>query len=107
MAYTKINWENAPSKKTPINDTNLNHMDDGIYNNDAEITQIKSDLTEFQSATNTDIAGLFSTTNDLLNRIIDLESKAASAASSISTLQSKVSTIETNIADVPHWETAS
>ena len=31
MTYEKINWENQPSKKTPINATNLNHMDDGIY----------------------------------------------------------------------------
>lgn len=31
MDYEKINWENQPSKKTPINATNLNHMDDGIY----------------------------------------------------------------------------
>lgn len=31
MTYEKINWENQPSKKTPINATNLNYMDDGIY----------------------------------------------------------------------------
>lgn len=40
MAYEKIGWENVPSKKTPINDTNLNHMDDGIYNNNAAITAL-------------------------------------------------------------------
>lgn len=31
MAYTKINWENLPSTSTPVNATNLNHMDQGIY----------------------------------------------------------------------------
>lgn len=31
MAYTKINWEDFPSTNTPINATNLNHMDQGIY----------------------------------------------------------------------------
>lgn len=30
MSYTKINWQNLPSTATPINATNLNHMDDGI-----------------------------------------------------------------------------
>lgn len=32
MAYERVNWENLPSKKTPINQTNLNKMDVGIAN---------------------------------------------------------------------------
>ncbi len=28
--YERVNWENSPSKKTPINDANLNKMDKGI-----------------------------------------------------------------------------
>lgn len=48
MAYEKIGWENAPSKKTPINDTNLNHMDDGIFDNDAAITALQQTLTQLQ-----------------------------------------------------------
>lgn len=31
MDYEKINWKNQPNKQTPINATNLNYMDDGIY----------------------------------------------------------------------------
>lgn len=30
MGYNLINWENSPSKQTPINAENLNQMDDGI-----------------------------------------------------------------------------
>ncbi len=30
MAYMKINWENYPSQATPIDEDNLNHMEDGI-----------------------------------------------------------------------------
>lgn len=30
MAYTKVNWQDLPSTQTPLNATNLNHMDDGI-----------------------------------------------------------------------------
>lgn len=48
MAYTKINWENSPSTKTPINATNLNHMDNGIYQNTEDITKAKSDLKSCQ-----------------------------------------------------------
>ena len=32
MAYERVNWENLPSTKTPINQTNLNKMDKGIAN---------------------------------------------------------------------------
>ena len=31
MAYTKTNWENSPSTNTPISDTNLNKIEQGIY----------------------------------------------------------------------------
>lgn len=31
MAYNKTNWENSPSTNTPINDTNLNKIEQGIY----------------------------------------------------------------------------
>lgn len=30
MAYERVNWENLPSTKTPINQTNLNKMENGI-----------------------------------------------------------------------------
>ena len=30
MAYERVNWENLPSTKTPVNATNLNKMDVGI-----------------------------------------------------------------------------
>ena len=36
MAYTRVNWEDLPSTDTPINATNLNKMDEGIYNNSFE-----------------------------------------------------------------------
>ena len=28
--YTRVNWENTPSRETPINDENLNNMDSAI-----------------------------------------------------------------------------
>lgn len=48
MAYTKINWENLPSTNTPVNATNLNHMDQGIYDaNDKNVisTSASSSIT--------------------------------------------------------------
>ena len=32
MAYERVNWENLPSKNTPVNADNLNKMDKGIAN---------------------------------------------------------------------------
>ena len=29
-AYQKINWENYPSEKSPINESNLNKMDNAL-----------------------------------------------------------------------------
>ena len=37
MAYERVNWENLPSTKTPVNADNLNKMDEGIANIDAKI----------------------------------------------------------------------
>lgn len=36
MAYTRVNWEDAPSEKTPISAENLNAMDKGIADLDSE-----------------------------------------------------------------------
>lgn len=41
MSYTPIGWENKPSKKTPINATNLNHMDQGIADAHDGIEQLQ------------------------------------------------------------------
>ena len=37
MAYERVNWENLPSTKTPINQTNLNKMENAIDQAGAEI----------------------------------------------------------------------
>ena len=37
MAYERIDWKNEPSVDTPINEDNLNHMEDGIVQNETDI----------------------------------------------------------------------
>lgn len=39
MAYSKINWANKPSS-TKLNADNLNHMDNGIYENDNSVSNL-------------------------------------------------------------------
>ena len=49
MSYTRINWENAPSTNTPVNATNLNKMDEGIYNVDQEVAANSSNISILQT----------------------------------------------------------
>lgn len=42
MAYSKQTWQNLPNRTTPISADRLNHMEDGIYNNDSAIGEITS-----------------------------------------------------------------
>lgn len=50
MAYERINWEDAPSTKTPINAKNLNKMDEALY----ELSEQKVDKTGITLAKHTD-----------------------------------------------------
>lgn len=56
MAYTKTEWQNEASGDTPINADNLTNMENGIYNNDTNITDIQSKL--FYKAGDTQRYGL-------------------------------------------------
>ena len=38
MAYERVNWENLPSTKTPVNADNLNKMDEGINSKQDKLT---------------------------------------------------------------------
>lgn len=43
--YNTINWENAPSTKTPITAQNLRHMDNQILQNAKDIEELKKETT--------------------------------------------------------------
>lgn len=60
--YTRINWENEPSDKTPINETNLNKMDSAL--NEVDNRLIEQDTTKLSK---TDAS------NDLVNWTMDEE----------------------------------
>jgi len=48
MAYERVNWENLPSKNTPVNADNLNKMDTGIANIENELKLNKNTIQEQQ-----------------------------------------------------------
>lgn len=45
MAYERVNWENLPSTKTPVNADNLNKMDKGIAEIDEKMNSKQDKLT--------------------------------------------------------------
>jgi len=48
-SYECVNWENAPSKKTPLNANNLNKMDAGIKAINADVTALETKAQKTQS----------------------------------------------------------
>lgn len=44
MSYERVNWENSPSTKTPINATNLNKMDAEIEKNAIAIEELQESV---------------------------------------------------------------
>ena len=49
MAYKKVGWKDYPSTDTPINATNLDHMDAGILENAEAIAQNTRSLTNINT----------------------------------------------------------
>lgn len=40
MAYVKQEWKNLPNQTTPVNATRMEHIEQGIYDNSVEISNI-------------------------------------------------------------------
>ena len=77
MSYTKTQWTNdtAPA----INETNLNKIEQGIYDNDSAITTINTnigDLTDLETTTQTDIV---SAINENVDNVGDLSGLTTTA----------------------------
>ena len=65
MAYERVNWENLPSKNTPINQTNLNNMENGIAEIDKTVG-LKGYLDNNTDLNNVTEKGIYSTGNRTL-----------------------------------------
>ena len=66
MAYTKTTWQDLPNTTTPINATNLNHIENGIKDNDDRL----NGTTSMGSITTT---GLTDTGNATINGTLTLD----------------------------------
>lgn len=57
MAYTRVNWSDAPDTSTPISADNLNQMDAGIASLDAEKQDTLVSGTNIKTINNTSLLG--------------------------------------------------
>lgn len=57
LSYSRVNWQQSPSKSTPWNATNLNVMDAGIKNNNDMISNLRNEVTQLNS--NIDVKNSF------------------------------------------------
>lgn len=57
LSYSRVNWQQSPSKSTPWNATNLNIMDAGIKNNNDMISNIRDEIIQLNS--NIDVKSCF------------------------------------------------
>ena len=49
MAYTRVNWKDAPGDKTtPLNAANLNQMDEGIAANASDISSLTTNFNNYK-----------------------------------------------------------
>lgn len=49
LSYSRVNWQQSPSKGTPWNATNLNIMDKGIKDNNDMIANLRSEVSALNS----------------------------------------------------------
>ena len=76
MAYNKTTWENAPSTNSPINASNLNKIEEGIYQNSLKADQV-GDLSELETVNKTNTVNAINEVLSTLD-IIDISNKFTS-----------------------------
>ena len=73
--YERINFENAPSKKTPLSEENLNKMDRAIYEVDNRVIELKSDLGKEVNNREVAITGIAKAVISEKNRAVERENE--------------------------------
>ena len=87
--YTRMNWENTPSKATPLTADNLNHMDEGIER-----------ATDGAIALETEIATARGDSADLNTRFISGEASIEAVKSEIATARGSYDNLDQRLNDL-------
>lgn len=49
LSYSRVNWQQSPSKSTPLSAANLNVMDTGIKNNNDMISNLRNEVAQLNN----------------------------------------------------------
>lgn len=88
MSYIKTNWQNKPNQSTPINATNLNHIEDGIY----DVSTSIGDLNNLNTTEKSDIIGAINEINTKTIPISQGGTGATTAAEALTNIGAAAST---------------
>lgn len=82
MSYIKTTWENEPSESTPINASNLNKIEQGIYDNSLGVETI-GNITDLDTTDKTSVVNAINEVNGNLPKITSLWSGSKNTTGSI------------------------
>lgn len=80
--YIKTTWENEPSESTPINASNLNKIEQGIYDNSLGVEKI-GDITDLDTTDKTSVVNAINEVNGNLPKITSLWSGSKSTTGDV------------------------
>lgn len=69
LSYSRVNWQQSPSKSTPLTASNLNVMDAGIKNNNDMISNLRDEITQLNN--NIDVKNSFCKNIASINGILE------------------------------------
>lgn len=64
LSYSRVNWQQSPSKSTPLSAANLNIMDAGIKNNNDMIANLRSEVSALNNNLTMSLLAYDDVTND-------------------------------------------
>lgn len=65
MAYNKTTWENSPSTNSPINASNLNKIEEGIYQNSLGVEENSTNIGTLSNLETTNKSSIVGAINEL------------------------------------------
>ena len=65
-SYTKTVWQDLPNTTTPVNSTNLNKIEQGIYDNAEDITTIDTNIGDLTNLTTPVLTNLVGAINSIV-----------------------------------------
>lgn len=87
-SYTKTVWQDLPNTTTPVNATNLNKIEQGIYDNSEDIATINTNIGDLADLETSDTSSLVDSINSLTPEVLFENTSGTSSSITISNINS-------------------